>query len=507
MKFKKSYLLILFSISLCLACQQDEDSELPVKQEVRREIVSSQDIPHIVDDLFNQLNLGNDQKRFSVNDGGQNITLDIDLDRILRTADSLGRETYSIQIENLSASPFTFYNLILKYNEQGEVFEPFVMRYVMDEEFIPEYLKTRSMSDFSGSVTKLILTKSSNNNSSSAAPDPSDPTAVLFSEECPFEEMIDGGGGSTAPGGNTGTSSSLVKVCELSMHEEVFYTLNCTPEGCDISSYERTPVYTRTCYYTYSNHTEVAGSSNECEEEGEIPILLPDGLILDSSLSLLPCSEQIILDLASKGDPLNWSAALKNDTHPEKNQKIGHISADILNFFNDSGTYNLSFQVGDAGKDNQGNDLNANTNRISKTNFMITLDEERLKNSTSLGLASTILHEAMHGYLSFSIYNGSEDPGTNQALQDLYNSLQPKKLDIVMTQHEFISDYVDAMAYSLSVWDDHKQDMSYYRKLSWGGLHETTAYQSLHNSKKYDIRDANEAERKNSNKAKGDSGC
>lgn len=50
-----------------------------------------------------------------------------------------------------------------------------------------------------------------------------------------------------------------------------------------------------------------------------------------------------------------------------------------------------------------------------------------------------------------------------------------------LTAHQFMSQYVEALAYSLSSYDNHRQSMSYYKALSWGGLEGSTAYQDLTN--------------------------
>ena len=50
-----------------------------------------------------------------------------------------------------------------------------------------------------------------------------------------------------------------------------------------------------------------------------------------------------------------------------------------------------------------------------------------------------------------------------------------------LTQHNFMSQFVEALAYSLSAYDFHKQDMSYYEAMSWGGLESSDAYKALSN--------------------------
>ena len=50
-----------------------------------------------------------------------------------------------------------------------------------------------------------------------------------------------------------------------------------------------------------------------------------------------------------------------------------------------------------------------------------------------------------------------------------------------LTEHEFMGQYVEALAYSLSSYDNHQQPMDYYNALSWAGLESSSAYQALSN--------------------------
>ncbi len=69
-----------------------------------------------------------------------------------------------------------------------------------------------------------------------------------------------------------------------------------------------------------------------------------------------------------------------------------------------------------------------------------------------------------------------------------------------LSQHEFMSQFVDALANSLSVYDSHKQDYEYYKALSWAGLETSENYEELEN--KTEIQNIIRNERFNEN-AKG----
>lgn len=59
-----------------------------------------------------------------------------------------------------------------------------------------------------------------------------------------------------------------------------------------------------------------------------------------------------------------------------------------------------------------------------------------------------------------------------------------------LSEHNFISQYVDGIAKSLSVWDNGKHSNAYYQKLAWGGLESSKAYISKSETDKSNIQKA-----------------
>jgi|TARA_B110000902_G_C14170627_1_gene536693 hypothetical protein len=64
-----------------------------------------------------------------------------------------------------------------------------------------------------------------------------------------------------------------------------------------------------------------------------------------------------------------------------------------------------------------------------------------------------------------------------------------------------MSQYVEALSYSLAAYDFHNQTKEYYKMLSWGGLETSTTYQALSN--KTEIQNAINNERYGRSNAKG----
>lgn len=87
------------------------------------------------------------------------------------------------------------------------------------------------------------------------------------------------------------------------------------------------------------------------------------------------------------------------------------------------------------------------------------------------------------------------------SLQKLHLKYSQSNNSSNLTQHEFISQYVDALANSLAVWDNRTQDLDYYKKLAWAGLESSDAYKAQKN--KTEIQKAILAEQTANSNSKG----
>jgi hypothetical protein len=241
--------------------------------------------------------------------------------------------------------------------------------------------------------------------------------------------------------------------------------------------------------------------TNNCSEEAQnfaqlaIEALMNDGevdfedrIIYDPST--IECALDIMLDLHNK----DTSKSLVPDL-----EGVSHLSQIILNMFAASKDYSLHFKVAQLGTNSNGDELNGRTVPIGGNHLAweITIDSDLVQNGTRLFIAKTIIHEVMHAYINFVL---RENP-----LSNMVNELQRYNLSLNnsnLTHHEFIGQYVDALASSLSVWDNHAQDMSYYKMLSWGGLETSSAYQAQNNQSL--IQSAIQNERYGNSNARGE---
>ncbi|MDO6675330.1 hypothetical protein Q4517_07180 [Tenacibaculum sp. 1_MG-2023] len=186
-----------------------------------------------------------------------------------------------------------------------------------------------------------------------------------------------------------------------------------------------------------------------------------------------PCVGDIIKELQKK----DTYGALVPDLKGK-----GHLSEMVLDLFGKCKNYDLVIDVAQLGTNSQGFPKNAETNGIES----ITLDTDLVKDATKLSIAKTLIHESLHVYINFKTYQDRE-PSLAILLNKYYQKYRVSYPDDVannLTQHQFISQYVEAMAYSLSAYDNHQQSMDYYTAMSWGGLESSDTYKALSSTEK-----------------------
>ncbi len=222
-----------------------------------------------------------------------------------------------------------------------------------------------------------------------------------------------------------------------------------------------------------------------------------DEIIIDNSVS--NCMRNIINELRLKD---NFGSINPDVSDPGAN----HIAQIILDMFDTDPTYDISFSQIQLGNNSDGNELNGRT-RVNGNIFNIEIDSDLVNDGTQLFIAKTIIHESMHAYLSYnSFFNNQDGVYLVLAIQRLHRKYiedNPGSSD-QLSQHDFMGQYVEALARSLAVWDFNKQPLEYYKKLSWGGLETSSAYQALPESEKREIQNIIKNEREAKSGAKGD---
>jgi len=107
-----------------------------------------------------------------------------------------------------------------------------------------------------------------------------------------------------------------------------------------------------------------------------------------------------------------------------------------------------------------------------------------VKDATKLSIAKTLIHESLHVYVNLKTSYHDRSYSLTKILNEyykVYSKDYPHDVANNLSQHKFISQYVEAMAYSLSAYDNHQKSMDYYTAMSWGGLESSDAYKKLPN--------------------------
>lgn len=213
--------------------------------------------------------------------------------------------------------------------------------------------------------------------------------------------------------------------------------------------------------------------------------------------SVTVCVKNIVEQLKEKNYHYNVVPNILN------NPGISHLSSGILDLFSSSTKFNLRFSISQLGIDNHGNEKNGSLNYLTNNEWELILDVDLTTQGTQLSIAKTIIHEAMHAIIGYNLVNNKTGDIVTD-LSSLYNKYKSLGNNdgtaFNLTQHEFMSHYVDAFANSLAIWDNYKLPLDYYRKLSWGGLESSPSYQLLNN--KEEIQNIIQNERYNRSGAK-----
>jgi len=230
-----------------------------------------------------------------------------------------------------------------------------------------------------------------------------------------------------------------------------------------------------------------------------------DKIVIDPTV--IPWVEDIIKLLQEKDK--HHSVVPDIITNPN-NPGMPHISHTILDLFDNSKMENIKFKIADAtsstgAKRNAFTMLKSNTPSVGQWTAEITIDKNYAKNGTKLALARTIIHESIHAYLAY-LYN--LDPIKTPFMQ-LLDKHRVTLGSTNLGDHEFMTQYAEAIGLSLAAWDNHSiNDENYYEYLAWsGGMLNSPSFSKLSKTKQALINNANEAEgnsiKKATKKAKG----
>lgn len=461
-----------------------------MSQESRR-VVSSQDISEITNALMKKIGLNNDSQRLAINNDGNTNEFDIDWDEILQLVDSVGGETYTFNIGDTDNDPYTFYNLVIKFTPNGDPYKPFLMKYELAADFIPDYMATGSLENFRGKATKIPVSAGASS-SGNAQANLEIPTVKMVANDpnCP-SEVIDfnndtdgsGGSGGIGIGGTTGggtTTITTVYTCD-------FYIVTNYYDSYVDGVYSGTNSYNTLevdCYTTVTtSHTEAANSEN-CETgPGDIPIIEPElaaalwetGICETDAFQNNSCLSRV------------WSKLKQSDKAYKLVEKFTGDQPKPIDLCLDS-----KISLG-PGKESTGGHTYRDNGTV-KIDFNATL----LSQYSELVSALTMIHEIIHAEMFRKIISkgGTISIDDFPGIYDYYSRYMPLKDKNGNThypnanpQHNLMADhYLAIITEALMEYDGASSgDYDKYEALAWQGLKGTTSWNSKTEEEKNEI--------------------
>lgn len=283
--FSTSLTIILFLFLIGCDKNSVEPEIKPSERSVRT--LGVEDIPEVMSYVGNSFGL-EDVRISSVSlNGVGNFTGSLNLDRVLEIIDTLSNSNYSFLVNDEDNDPFTFTNLIIKRNSDGDFYTPFVLEYVLDSAYREEFiLNNYSMAHFSGMVVRRYFKKDGGSNGDYSANLENTERGVAFDENCDEVTYYSGGSPSDGPPANNTTPPSsgdngtggwsancvqyyedivIDRVCPKYIGEEsqcVNYYISVLATNCGVPP----------------SHTEVNDPNNNCPSPGseEIGVIIED---------------------------------------------------------------------------------------------------------------------------------------------------------------------------------------------------------------------------------------
>lgn len=322
-----------------------------------------------------------------------------------------------------------------------------------------------------------------------------------------------GGGGNGGSGSGVGNQSdSVVEIETVPLSPggyssfDQFLSHNTREEQAWLSKPEQQLFYAQLKFFliknNYSAESQYFGREavDAKMNGGEVDFAYQ--LIVDPSVD--ECVNNIINDL--KKDNSNYRMI------PHITGNKTNLAPFILNTFNGLKNHNLIIKQANLPPNDDGLEVNAQTipkppvpGSGSRTfTYTVTLNNDYINNATDLAIARTIMHEALHAYISY-MYQDQRFSDFAQAYQyhlaQFSGTTDPKN----EAQHQYMLDFASALAESLGIWDNFSlgKQNPYYLYLSYSGAMTTTAFfeEELDTTFQQNCIDANISEGQASNPA------
>jgi hypothetical protein len=489
MKNLKQFIVLVVLSLLAINCNKEEPALEKLEAKVPNfsaAAYSSEEISEItssinkrIETIWNSIEAKETDQTFWVNE-----------ESAIGVRDSIGNMTYSFRMYVQNSSANSVYNLVVQRRVDGNNSADFVMKYKFESQD-NLYSDQKEDKKFHGKIDVYSFNSFLNTMGQSSKEIEPDPCYDdIGTNPTPISTDSSGSGSGTGSGGgdsgtsyNTGTQSTPGSTAWSSVGTVTYSSSD--GGGDKVGTVE----VGEGCFCEPKPEDNalksITGKIGDCPE-GEMLIAINTEekvKLLDAETN--PCVKEIIEKLQQKD--------FQKLTIPDIGglSGTGHLTQGILDLFDSSANFNLIFRVAEAGIDNSGNHRNATTKKTLGVNeWIVTLDDDYVRNGTSLAIARTIIHESTHAFLGY-VLKKNPTSDVSVSLREYYNILG----DPNMTEHTFMTQYIEAIGHSLSVWDNNRLPEGYYNDLAWsGGMLSTKAFNELSSDKKISIEKANTAE-------------
>lgn len=460
---KKIY-LYLFLIGITVSCEKQElipqqEESLATENQSHLKLIDYQNLPLNILYSLDKRNLNKSREGDGFPFG--RIRKDMAVKKIVNKE---GKVSYTMVLEtvenSLPTDPSAFYfdNLVIHEKDKGDNLV-FVLRYIPTAQWNNN---SRDFKDFSGTVIFYRPTGEKIN-----------------SFKMTGEEIYEG------------AKSNRKAECTLEMERG--------PDFCvgDVEETASGEVYgdgEETCYptYTYKWTCTMGGGGDDDYQFSDPYPDEPDGLPRtggttsptypeDEVVQIVnaltdPCASLVFNQLHLLSMDHNLPPKISFDTINGLETDL-HFTEAILNVFNDSQKFDYFVQEDQSMSSYQtgATDPSAVWNAITeKYEITSTFNPEYFKDATDLSIARTIIHESVHAFLIYHVKN--EPIGDIKDALTAYiesNGLSNQVNNVL--HHNFMSQFVNSIAYNLYLWDSHHGSggnlgWQYYHDMAWGGL-------------------------------------
>jgi len=256
-------LCLLFCISI-FSCSKDEYQPESIKSRAYR-TVTVNEIPGVINHLQASLNTDNKEIHFSANESDGIVDYRVDWDKAIEYTDSFGNVSYTFSIVEESPSLYQFRNIVIRKYGEDSFSYPYLYTYEMSESFQEKYLKTFSIREFEGRVTKQVLLDGINSRKDNSA-NLDTKSGTVEPGDCPNSTTTVGSGNGAYGGGSSGgtqgpsggTNPITAEVCNSYWYD--FPDEPCIGgDGCVISA---PSIFIKECYTVQLKMPD----SNDCDE-------------------------------------------------------------------------------------------------------------------------------------------------------------------------------------------------------------------------------------------------